>query len=590
MKENKSIDGLVLRDAPKKPASDVVTKKTSVKKTTVKSKATATKKVAPNPKTASSKTSTPKTKSAPKPKTITVEEPKQTVEDFLKPVQAFDIDSETGELKESNDTSIPDKKAEKKADKAAKKEAKKARKAEKKANRKHPKLRLTIKIILIVIILALCGAIIWAVYWGNDIIAKITGGQGNIVDLIRFIEPTYVDLKTDANGRTNILAIGTSGYNMDGDEGKGHHAGSQLTDSIMMISLNQKTGDIAMLSLPRDLKASRTCTSTGKINEIYWCNGGSGQASTEQEKKAAQAVMNEVGSILGVEFQYFVHVNWGSLINIVDTLGGITVVLDEDINDRYWTGAIYQKGVPYTLNGEQALGLSRARHGTAGGDFSRGASQQKILVGIKNRVFEKDLSITDYLSLANTLGDNFRSNFSIDEIKSLAHLTFDFDFDSMRQLNLWPDYMTTGSINGISYVLPRAGAGSYSTIQAYVAQYLNNDPRTYENPTMIVLNATNEDGKAAEEKEKLEEQGYTVNKIDNVDTDFQFRDRFTVYYTNSAANGTKGMIERLYDIKVKKANEIPEGLPKNYTFIIVIGPSPEKTEELEDTKKTPSEE
>ena len=579
MKENKSIDGLTLRDAPKK----VAPKKTSSATVTVKKTATTKPKTAPvKPKPV--KKLAVKEVSEPvkeeKVKTIEVEEPKQTVEDFLKPVQAFDIDSESGELKESEDVTIPDKKAEKKANKQAKKEAKKQKKAEKKANRKHPKLIKGIKITLLIIVLALCGLIIWGVYWGNDIIAKITGGQGNILDLIRYVEPTYVDLKTDENGRTNILAFGTSGYNMAGDEGNGVHDGAQLTDSIMMISLNQKTGDIAMLSLPRDLK-SHTCTRTSKINEVYWCNGGSGQASIEQEKAANQAVMAEVGRILGVDFQYFVHVNWASLIDIVEILGGITVTLDEDINDRYWTGAMYQAGVPYTLNGEQALGLARARHGTAGGDFSRGASQQKILIAIKNKVFEKDLSITDFLSLAGTLGDNLRSNFSLDEIKSLGHLTFDFNFDSMRQLNLWPDYMTTGSIDGISYVLPRGGAEYYTAIQEFVAKNLSNDPRTYENYTIGIYNATGEAGKAAAEKTRLEEAGYTVKVIDNttvtVDKDY------TLFYTNAVAPGTKSMLEKFYDIDITDNKYFPEGLPKTCTFVIVLGPTPVEEEPAEET-------
>ena len=579
MKENKSIDGLTLRDAPKKPAPKKTSSATvTVKKTATTKPKTAPVKPKPVKKLAVKEVSEPVKEE--KVKTIEVEEPKQTVEDFLKPVQAFDIDSESGELKESEDVTIPDKKAEKKANKQAKKEAKKQKKAEKKANRKHPKLIKGIKITLLIIVLALCGLIIWGVYWGNDIIAKITGGQGNILDLIRYVEPTYVDLKTDANGRTNILAIGTSGYNMDGDEGRGHHAGSQLTDSIMMISLNQKTGDIAMLSLPRDLK-SHTCTRTSKINEVYWCNGGSGQASIEQEKAANQAVMAEVGRILGVDFQYFVHVNWASLIDIVEILGGITVTLDEDINDRYWTGAMYQAGVPYTLNGEQALGLARARHGTVGGDFSRGASQQKILIAIKNKVFEKDLSITDFLSLAGTLGDNLRSNFSLDEIKSLGHLTFDFNFDSMRQLNLWPDYMTTGSIDGISYVLPRGGAEYYTAIQEFVAKNLSNDPRTYENYTIGIYNATGEAGKAAAEKTRLEEAGYTVKVIDNttvtVDKDY------TLFYTNAVAPGTKSMLEKFYDIDITDNKYFPEGLPKTCTFVIVLGPSPAEEETPEET-------
>ena len=582
MKENKSIDGLTLRDAPKK----VAPKKTSSATVTVKKTATTKPKTAPAKpkpvkKLAVKEVSEPVKEE--KVETVKVEEPKQTVEDFLKPVQAFDIDSESGELKESEDVTIPDKKAEKKASKQAKKEAKKQRKAEKKANRKHPKLIKGIKIALLIIVLALCGLIIWGVYWGNDIIAKITGGQGNILDLIRYIEPTYVDLKTDANGRTNILAIGTSGYNMDGDEGRGHHAGSQLTDSIMMISLNQKTGDIAMLSLPRDLK-SHTCTRTSKINEVYWCNGGSGQATLEQEAAANQAVMAEVGRILGVEFQYFAHVNWASLIDVVEILGGITVTLDEDINDLYWTGAVYQAGVPYTLNGEQALGLSRARHGTVGGDFSRGASQQKILIAIKNKVFEKDLSITDFLSLASTLGDNLRTNFSLDEIKSLAHLTFEFNFDSMRQLNLWPDYMTTGSIDGISYVLPRGGAEYYTAIQEFVAKNLNNDPRVYENYSIAIYNASGEAGKAAAEKERLEEAGYKVDVIDNTTAGTYDKD-YTLYYTNTIAPGTKRLLEKFYDIDFIHGKEMPEGLPKTCTFVIVLGPSPAE----EATDETPSE-
>ncbi|RKH89146.1 hypothetical protein D7Y04_43535, partial [Corallococcus sp. AB038B] len=118
-----------------------------------------------------------------------------------------------------------------------------------------------------------------------------------------------------------------------------------MTDSIMMISLNQNTGDIVMLSLPRDLKASPTCTATGKINEVYWCNNMYGG----NEAAGAQALMNEVGSILGVDFQYYAHLNWGSLVQIVNTLGGITVTLDEDISDYYYTGAVFEAGVPYTI-------------------------------------------------------------------------------------------------------------------------------------------------------------------------------------------------------------------------------------------------
>ena len=299
------------------------------------------------------------------------------IDSFLSPTNVFNFDEENGELEateitsnstsnNTSDTTLVESSKSNITDKPNQKPKK-----EKKPMSKKRKVILSV---IITLILLIGGGVTWLVLWGNDIIARITGGQGNVLDLITFMEPTYERLKTGENGRTNILAFGTSGYNMDGDEGDGTHDGAQLTDSIMVISLDQDSGDIVMTSLPRDLKANPTCTATGKINEVYWCNGGGGDATTETEAAAAQALMAEVGEILGLDFQYYAHLNWGSLIQIVDILGGIEVTLDEDIYDYYWTGAVFEAGVPYTIDGEQALGLARARHGTASGDFTRGAS------------------------------------------------------------------------------------------------------------------------------------------------------------------------------------------------------------------------
>ncbi len=428
------------------------------------------------------------------------------------------------------------------------------------------KKRKIIKRIIIGILSLLLILGIIFVIWGNDIIAKITGGQGNVMDLL-FID-NYEPLKTDENGRTNILAIGTSGYNMAGDEGDGTHDGAQLTDSIMVISLNQDTGDIAMLSLPRDLKASPTCTATGKINEVYWCNNTNG----DDEAAGAEALMKEVGNILGIDFQYYAHLNWGSLVSIVDTLGGINVTLDEDIDDYYYTKAVFQAGVEYTINGEQALGLARARHGTTSGDFSRGASQQKILIGIKDKVFEKDLSITDMLSLASTLGDNLRTNFSIDEMKTLAHLTSEFDFNSMRQISLLEpeQLMTTGTINGISYVLPSSGVGNYTAIQKYIDKMLSNDPRVYEDASILVLNGTDEAGLASTEQTTLEKDGYPNIYVNDAPAG-TYNEEYTLYMLNDKKSGTKKALEEKYHLTAKSAEELPAGVSTDYDFVLILG-------------------
>ncbi len=577
MDKNKSIDGLTTRrakisatrpspsrktttktttkSATKKPTTRTVTKKPSAARTTTArttTRKTTARTTVKKPATRKPSTKRPITvqSAIEQPPTIAPKPtPQSSAEDFLQPIQAFDFDEQTGELKATDPSETTNK-------------PKKAKNMHKKPVSKKRKI---ITGVLLFIVLILLGGVIWFILWGNDIIAKITGGQGNIFDL--FTE-NYVDLKTDENGRTNILAFGTSGYNMDGDEGNGTHDGAQLTDSIMVISLDQKTGDVAMLSLPRDLKASSTCTATGKINEIYWCNNMDGN----DEQSGAEALSNEVGKILDLDFQYYAHLNWGSLIQIVNTLGGIEVTLDEDISDYGWTGAVFKAGETYTIDGDQALGLARARHGTASGDFTRGASQQKILIGIKDKVLEKQLSLTDIISLASTLGDNLRTNFSIDEMKSLAHLTYDFDFNNIRQVSLIePErLMTTGTINGISYVLPVGGNGNYSNIRAYVAKMFSSDPKQYEDPTILILNANDTPGAAANEKIKLEEDNYPTIYVDDVPATGEFENEYTLYARTEEKPGTKKLLEEKYNTTAKTLEELPAGIDTTCDFVIIV--------------------
>lgn len=564
MEKNKSIDGLSPH-RPKKAASLVApARKATNKKPSTKSAKPAIKAAESTKpiKIPIQKEITQAEPTSPTPATIkTPETPTQPdttqattniTEDFLSPTQVFDFDEKSGELKAAKSSTT-------------------VKPSKQKVKKPMSKARKIIIWAIIIIILLVAGGLTWAILWGNDIIAKITGGQGNVFDLV-FPTETYEPLKIDANGRTNILAFGTSGYNMEGDEGEGTHDGAQLTDSIMVISLDQETGDTAMLSLPRDLKASPTCTATGKINEVYWCNNMDGT----NEQAGAEALMAEVGDILGIDFQYYAHINWGSLVQIVDTLGGITITLDEDITDYYYTGVVFEAGTEYTINGEQALGLARARHGTASGDFSRGASQQKILIGIKDKIFEKDLSITDLLSLASTLGDNLRTNFSIEEIKTIAHLSSEFDLNNMRQVSLIdPEYLvTTGTINGISYVLPVGGVGYYNNIQNHVAKMFSSDPRSYEDYNILVLNATETPGLASTEKATLEKAGYDNIYIDDA-PEGEYLEGYTLYSTVDTAPGTKKLLEKQYSTTAQPADILPANISSDYDFILIINKATE---------------
>lgn len=458
-------------------------------------------------------------------------------------------------------------------EKPRKKRQKSARAPKKK---KSKKVR---RIVIGTIFTAVVAAVAVAVIWGDQIISKLTNGNSGIWDTVWSLVSDEVPFEEDASGRTNVLVFGTEGYDMNGSTGNGSvHAGAQLTDSIMAISFDQETKDIAMISIPRDLKVPMAC-SAGKINEVYSCHNQNGT----NEQAGAEALAKQVGEVLGLDFQYWAHVNWGSLENIVDLLGGITVTLDEDVNDYYYTTMVVPAGVPTHLTGVQAVALARARHGTAGGDFSRGHTQQKILEGIIQKVVENGIGFTDAINLLNILGDNFRSNFSSENIKSGVALASGFSTDNIRQVplidynnNIY--YMKTATINDISYVIPSAGANNYTDIHEYLKQMLSSNQAVREGALLAVYNASWTNGAAEAERSGLESEGFRVSNTGEVN-EYDCTDTYCVYMINNEMPATAEILRNKYQVDLRPAEELPNDIrANNNDFIIVVGNTTGKEE------------
>ena len=450
------------------------------------------------------------------------------------------------------------------------KRAKKAAKKQQKGGRKH-RLR---RVILIIILLLLVAAAWVAFVWGDSIISRLTNGNSGLWDTFVAMVSEEIPFETDENGRTNVIVFGTEGYDMDGTVDGGTHDGAQLTDSIMVVSFDQETKDVALISLPRDLKVSMAC-SAGKINEVFWCHNQDGS----NEEAGAQALMEQAEEIFGIDFQYWAHVNWASLIDIVDTLGGITVTFDEDISDQYYTGAVAKAGVPITLNGEQALAFARARHGTTGGDFTRGHTQQKIVEAILQKVLDNGVGVTEALGLFNILGDNLRTNFSADNIKTGVSLISGFSMDNIRQVPLIDYennvyYLTTGYINNISYVIPTAGANNYKEIQTYIKQMLANDPVVREGATIAVYNGTEAYGVAGAERDALEEVGFTVETVGDAETG-SCTTQYCLYVLNDEMTATRAALEERYGVTAQSSDVLPSSIwPGQVDFVVIIGIAP----------------
>ena len=449
------------------------------------------------------------------------------------------------------------------------KRAKRERKLAKKQKRrkKNKKKFIFRHKILCFIFIPLLLALSVVYFWGDSIISRITNGNSGLFDFIRTVVSGNATLSVGSDGRTNILIFGTSGYDMEGSEGDSSHDGAQLTDSIMLLSIDQNSKDVAMVSLPRDLKTD-TCTYTSKINELYYCANKDGN----HEADGANALKNRVAEILGVEIQYYAHINWMSLINIVDSIGGITVTLDEDINDD-WTKTYIKAGTPVNLNGEAALGLARARHGTENGDFTRGNSQQKIMIAIKEKIVANGLGLYDLINLANILGDNLRSDFNSDTIYAGAKIFTEQSIDSIRQIPLvgsGTNYFTTGEINRISYVFPTAGVNNYSNIKTYIKQALLKNPVILENAQIAILNGSGVAGLAEKEQQMLEKSIFNVKTVGDAPAGSYFEPIYLYAITDKP--NTKSHLETYYDTKALDGDFMPSGIDKQgIDFVIILG-------------------
>jgi LCP family protein required for cell wall assembly len=437
--------------------------------------------------------------------------------------------------------------------------------------KRHP-IRRVVKwffIIILVLVLALVG---WLAFK-----ALVTGGkifQGNVLDI--FTSKTR--LAEDKNGRTNVLIFGTSGYSMS----EKAWDGALLTDSIMVISVDQDKHDAYMISLPRDLYVKHACkkllgTSAGKLNETYYCN----YYNNRNEDEGAAALRETAGDILGLEIQYFIHADWTALVQGVDAVGGVDVTIESDnekgIYDRN-TGLRLPKGEVH-LSGEGALMLARSR-GDMGGygvysNFDREKNQQKVLAALQQKALSAGTLANPAAvnSLLDALGDNLRTNFKTSEVQTLLDLAKNIKSGDMISLPLVDrgdgkkDLVISGMLGNISIVRPVLGLYDYSDIQDYVKESISADPMTREAAKIDVLNGSEQAGFAQKKADELKEAGYKIGKVANAPS--ITRDKVKIYQLNTNKTTTASALEKRFDIKI--TSEKLDGYDTKADFIIVFG-------------------
>lgn len=125
-----------------------------------------------------------------------------------------------------------------------------------------------------------------------------------------------------------------------------------------------------------------------------------------------------IEDLLDIDINYYIRLNFSTLIKAVDIIGGIDVYSEFDFNTY---GYQFYKGYN-TVNGEYALAYSRARKNFEGGDRQRGKNQLHVIEAIIKKVSTSNVILNKYLSILEGLKGTFQTNFDSKSIYALVRM------------------------------------------------------------------------------------------------------------------------------------------------------------------------
>lgn len=222
---------------------------------------------------------------------------------------------------------------------------------------------------------------------------------------------TVIELITDQGlesdrGRINILVLGTGGAD---------HEGPDLSDTMILASIDRNGQDVAMVSIPRDLWAPSL---SAKINAAY--------AFGQTQGNGLALAQKTVRELFDLPIHYAARVDFDGFTKAIDLVGGLDVNVDQGFSDyrypvpgrendtcgvdikeatvqaailependlfpcRYET-ITFKKGLIH-MDGVTALKFVRSRYGSndEGSDFKRSARQQKVILAMRQKIFASD--------------------------------------------------------------------------------------------------------------------------------------------------------------------------------------------------------
>jgi LCP family protein required for cell wall assembly len=243
-------------------------------------------------------------------------------------------------------------------------------------------------------------------------------------------------------GRWNIALLG-------GDAGP--YRWGLRTDTMIVVSIDRQTGDLASISVPRNL---RRLPVPPELRDRF-PNGFDDLANAlytyvmvrpDLGLDPAQVVKGALAELLGIPIDHYVLVDMQGFIDVIDALGGVTVELSKRVElipnmDRKTEVAPYVGPGTVTMDGTMALSFVRTREQDS--DYGRMGRQRCLLAAAARSTSPTDLALS-YASLATAIESSFRSDIPRERLGELVSLFAKVDVDRARTLVLVPPVIQPG--------------------------------------------------------------------------------------------------------------------------------------------------
>lgn len=291
--------------------------------------------------------------------------------------------------------------------------------------------------------------------------------------------------------RTNVILLGIAG---------GGHAGGDLTDAIIFLSVDYKKQDVVEVSVPRDIWS---VTLRDKINTAYHYG--------EEKKKDGGLILakSAVEEVVGQPVHYAWLIDFSGFKKVIDLIGGVDIFVENSFIDNLYPivgkeddlcggdpqfkcryeKLQFEKGLQH-MDGDRALKYVRSRMaaGEEGTDFARGRRQQQVIAALKNKLLQPSI-FWQNLKQVKELSAAFDEATDTD-MKLSKQILFFKSFLSLQDQKIRKIVLDSGDeekkikgflvnpplwqYNGEWVLIPRSGEGNFEEIYKYISCNLEN--------------------------------------------------------------------------------------------------------------------